>query len=296
MRPTDAQGAAWTSSTPPSRRPSRRCAKPARTRSADAGRTARRDAEAGGGDDRRRQHRPPGAGEFYASLNDEQKAKFNRLGREHRAIRAAERLARDGFASRSCQTRVGAVRPAGALRLRRGNATFGPIFSLGVSGSRRCGESILASPGPYCGHQRPYCHHDCAAAGPAIGAQAAARGRRPGAGRARGRRDVLVKIHVHVQVERQQSDRAEVRDRLDNFITEGRDLLGQIRDASRALPRPPPTNGRNGRKSFCATSWASAPSSGSARTRMSSMAMPRALPLRAWPTGARCETASSISN
>ena len=32
----------------------------------------------------------PALDEFYASLNDEQKAKFNRLGREHRAVRAAE--------------------------------------------------------------------------------------------------------------------------------------------------------------------------------------------------------------
>jgi hypothetical protein len=38
------------------------------------------------------------------------------------------------------------------------------------------------------------------------------------------------------QIERQQSDRAEIRNRLDNFIVEGRDLLGQIKDARRALP------------------------------------------------------------
>jgi hypothetical protein len=44
------------------------------------------------------------------------------------------------------------------------------------------------------------------------------------------------KYHAHVQVERQQSDRAEIRNRLDNFIVEGRDLLGQIKDARRALP------------------------------------------------------------
>ena len=40
----------------------------------------------------------------------------------------------------------------------------------------------------------------------------------------------------HVQVERQQADRAEVRMRLENFITEGRTLLGQIRAADRQLP------------------------------------------------------------
>ena len=41
---------------------------------------------------------------------------------------------------------------------------------------------------------------------------------------------------AHVQVERQQSDRAEVRMRLESFITEGRTLLGQIRAADGQLP------------------------------------------------------------
>ena len=44
------------------------------------------------------------------------------------------------------------------------------------------------------------------------------------------------KYSAYVRVERQQSDRAEVSTRLENFITEGRNLLGQIRDANRALP------------------------------------------------------------
>jgi len=44
------------------------------------------------------------------------------------------------------------------------------------------------------------------------------------------------KHHAQVQVERQQSDRAEVSTRIENLITEGRNLLGQIRDANRALP------------------------------------------------------------
>jgi hypothetical protein len=44
------------------------------------------------------------------------------------------------------------------------------------------------------------------------------------------------KYHAHVQVERQQSDRAEIRNRLGNFIVEGRDLLGQIKDARHDLP------------------------------------------------------------
>ena len=44
------------------------------------------------------------------------------------------------------------------------------------------------------------------------------------------------KYRAYVQVERQQSDRAEIRMRLENFITEGRTLLGQIRDADRQLP------------------------------------------------------------
>jgi hypothetical protein len=44
------------------------------------------------------------------------------------------------------------------------------------------------------------------------------------------------KYSAYVRVERQQSDRAEVRTRLDSFITEGRNLLDQIRDSGRALP------------------------------------------------------------
>jgi hypothetical protein len=38
------------------------------------------------------------------------------------------------------------------------------------------------------------------------------------------------------EIERQQSDRAEIRKRLENFIVEGRGLLGQIKDARRDLP------------------------------------------------------------
>jgi hypothetical protein len=44
------------------------------------------------------------------------------------------------------------------------------------------------------------------------------------------------KYRGYLQVERQQSDRADVGMRLGNFIAEGRDLLGQIRDADRPLP------------------------------------------------------------
>jgi hypothetical protein len=44
------------------------------------------------------------------------------------------------------------------------------------------------------------------------------------------------KYSADFRIERQQSDRAEVRARLENFITEGRALLGQIRDSDRALP------------------------------------------------------------
>ena len=44
------------------------------------------------------------------------------------------------------------------------------------------------------------------------------------------------KYSTYVRIERQQSDRAEVRTRLENFITEGRNLLGQIRDPNRELP------------------------------------------------------------
>ena len=44
------------------------------------------------------------------------------------------------------------------------------------------------------------------------------------------------KYNAHVQIERQQLDRAEIRQRLDNFIAEGRGLLSQIKDARRDLP------------------------------------------------------------
>jgi hypothetical protein len=44
------------------------------------------------------------------------------------------------------------------------------------------------------------------------------------------------KYHAYIQVERQQSDRAEIRNRLTNFIVEGRSLLGQIKDSNRDLP------------------------------------------------------------
>ena len=41
---------------------------------------------------------------------------------------------------------------------------------------------------------------------------------------------------AHTQIERQQSDRVEIRKRLDGFTAEGRELLGQIKDARRELP------------------------------------------------------------
>jgi hypothetical protein len=44
------------------------------------------------------------------------------------------------------------------------------------------------------------------------------------------------KTRAYIQVERQQSDRAEIRTRLETFITQGQDLLREIRDADRALP------------------------------------------------------------
>ncbi len=44
------------------------------------------------------------------------------------------------------------------------------------------------------------------------------------------------RYYAYIQVERQQSDRAEIRNRLDNFILEGRGLLEQIKDAGHALP------------------------------------------------------------
>jgi hypothetical protein len=44
------------------------------------------------------------------------------------------------------------------------------------------------------------------------------------------------KYSAYVRVERQQSDRAEVRARLESFMTEGRTLLGQISDSGRELP------------------------------------------------------------
>ena len=44
------------------------------------------------------------------------------------------------------------------------------------------------------------------------------------------------KYSAYVRIERQQSDRAEIHARLESFITEGRNLLGQIRDSGRELP------------------------------------------------------------
>ena len=44
------------------------------------------------------------------------------------------------------------------------------------------------------------------------------------------------KYHAYIQVERLQTDRADIRNRLTSLIEEGRRLLGQIRDASRDLP------------------------------------------------------------
>jgi hypothetical protein len=41
---------------------------------------------------------------------------------------------------------------------------------------------------------------------------------------------------AYVQVERQQAERNDIRMRLENFTLEGRELLGQIRDARRELP------------------------------------------------------------
>ena len=89
----------------------------------------------------------PALEEFYASLNDEQKAKFNRLGREHRAAgRLSVCIARSGF--RHCMPKCGGVHFRPALWRSAGNATFRPIFFVCVSGPRRCGESILTLPGP----------------------------------------------------------------------------------------------------------------------------------------------------
>jgi len=42
--------------------------------------------------------------------------------------------------------------------------------------------------------------------------------------------------HAYIQVERLQTDRADIRNRLTTFIVEGRSLLGQIRDGNRDLP------------------------------------------------------------
>jgi hypothetical protein len=44
------------------------------------------------------------------------------------------------------------------------------------------------------------------------------------------------KHYTKVQLERQQTDRRETRERLETFILEGRTLLGQIRDTQRDLP------------------------------------------------------------
>jgi len=50
---------------------------------------------------------------------------------------------------------------------------------------------------------------------------------------------VYGKHDARVQMERQQADRREIRERLETFILEGRTLLGQIRDPQRELPNRP---------------------------------------------------------
>lgn len=44
------------------------------------------------------------------------------------------------------------------------------------------------------------------------------------------------KYRAYLQAEQQQSDRADIRARLNGFIAQGRDLLGQIKDNDRDLP------------------------------------------------------------
>jgi hypothetical protein len=44
------------------------------------------------------------------------------------------------------------------------------------------------------------------------------------------------KYHTYIQVERLQTDRADIRNRLANFMVEGLGLVGQIKDANRDLP------------------------------------------------------------
>jgi len=44
------------------------------------------------------------------------------------------------------------------------------------------------------------------------------------------------KTRAYIQVERQQSERADIRMRLESFITQGRDLLREIKDPERPLP------------------------------------------------------------
>jgi hypothetical protein len=44
------------------------------------------------------------------------------------------------------------------------------------------------------------------------------------------------KYRTFIQVERQQAERSDARTQLSAFLTEGRELLGQIRNAKRALP------------------------------------------------------------
>ena len=47
---------------------------------------------------------------------------------------------------------------------------------------------------------------------------------------------LVARYTIYVAEERQQSDRREARERLETFLTEGRALLGQIRDAQKPLP------------------------------------------------------------
>lgn len=50
---------------------------------------------------------------------------------------------------------------------------------------------------------------------------------------------VFSRHYDRVQHDKQQTERSEVRERLETFILEGRTLLGQIRDAGRELPTRP---------------------------------------------------------
>ena len=145
-----------------------------------------------------------------------------------------------------------------------------------------------------CGHQRPDRPRHRAAAGAVVGPQAPARRRRPGAGGAGGRRDVLF------DVSRQRPDRAAaVRTRRDpqaaRKFHHGRPRTARPDQGRKTRPADDSRGrvGVSGGNLSSRQAGRALRSPASARTQTSCMAT-ATWPRRGSPTGARCETVWSI--